>query len=236
MPGAGNNPLLMPDSRETKIFAALVTNNTSVPGRIAPITLTLGAAFTATTTGTASTMTASAAPTVPIIAGTVLRFVDAAGSYMAIVTSDSNDGSNIELTANENIPNSAVANWPGEVDLITSHNLGVQTTLNNVSTYQHIGSGESSRQDTTRTFTIAANLSEYSSGQRILRYAVNAENDVYLEVQDPNPDAVTFNTPPLSFGVARMSDGSKDGQNGNKLALSLNGTFSGAVTELEAAA
>ena len=87
MPGAGNNPLLMPDSRETKIFAALVTNNTSVPSRIAPITLTLGAAFTATTTGTASTMTASAAPTVPIIAGTVLRFVDAAGSYMAIVTS-----------------------------------------------------------------------------------------------------------------------------------------------------
>ena len=67
-------------------------------------------------------------------------------------------------------------------------------------------------------------------------YGVNAENDVYIEIQDPNPDPTTFSTPPISFGVARMSDGSKDGQNGNKLALTLNGTYSGSVVELEAAA
>ena len=236
MPGAGNNPLLMVDSRETRIYAALVTNNTTVPGRLTPITLTLGAAFTATTTGTAATNTASATPDVSILAGTRLRFVDAAGSYIGVVTADSATGAGLVMTANEDIPNGAVATWPTEVDLITSHSQGVQTTLNNVSTYQHVGSGESARQDTTRTFNISANLSEYSAGQRNLRYAVNQEQDVYIEIQDPNPDATSFSTPPLSFGVARMSDGSKDGQNGNKLALTLNGTYSGAVVEADAAA
>ena len=236
MPGASANPLIMVDSRETRIFAALIANNTTVNARLAPIQLTLGAEFAATTTATAATNTASAAPGVPIVAGTRLRFVDNAGSYIAVVAADSTSGNNLELTANETIPSGAIAEWPTEVDLATSHSQPVQTTLNNVSTYQHVGSGESSRQDTSRTFSINANLSEYSAGQRNLRYAANAEQDVYIEIRDPNPDAVAFNTPPLSFGVARMSNASKDGQNGNKLALTFAGTYSGAVTELEAAA
>ena len=236
MPGVGTaGPLLMVDARESDIYGALVANNTSVPGRLEPITLTLTAAFTATTTATAATNTASAAPTIAIRAGTPLQFKDAAGSYIAIVGTDSATGAGIEITAAEDIPNGAIAEWPVRLDLVTDHTQGVQTTLNNVSTYDHIGSGESARADTTRTFSSTANVSPYSAGQRLLNRAANQELDIYLEVRDPNPDATVFATPPLSFGIARMSDASVSGTNGQKLSRTYSATYSGTVTELDAA-
>lgn len=239
MPGVSKSatvPLLMVESRETKFFAALVANNTGVTSRITPITLTLTAEFSATASATTATNTASGAPGRPILSGTPLLFVDSAGSYLARVAADSSTGSGLSLTATETIPNGAAAVWPPEVDLVTDHTLGTQTTINNESTYQHKGSGQAARGDTSRTFNLTCRLSDYSAGQKLLTYSVDNEQDIYLEVQQPNPDSNAFSTPPIRFGVAKMSDGSQSGQNGQNLGLTFAGTFSGVVTELDPAA
>lgn len=235
MPGVGTGSVLKTvDARECKLFVALLANNTAPTARITPVVLTNSAALTASATAT-MTLSAAVAPGVPIKAGQFLQFQNAAGSYLAKVRTDYTSGTSLQIVALENIPANATAKFPAEIDLATSHSLPTQTATNSVSTYQHKGQGEVSRGDTTRSIEFSCLKSYYAAGQRTLLEAIENERDLYIEIQDPNPDANTFATPPIRWVTGIPSDGSESGDNGDKLSIDFTLQISGKVNQVDPA-
>jgi hypothetical protein len=220
------------DSREVKLYAALLANNTAPSSRVAPVNVTLGGAVTASDTATATITDIT--PGIAMQVGQPILFRDAAGSYIATVRTLFTTGTSLEIIAKEDIPNGAVAVFPPEVDLVTGHSLDTQTSTNNVSTYQHTGQGEVSRGDTTRTVQFSALKSYYSAGQETALYAIENEQDLYMELHDPNPDSDTFTTnPPIRWFSGIASAAPETGNNGDKLSLDFTMGISGSVNKVD---
>ena len=232
MPGAAAGRVLStPDARQRKSYVALIANDTSPTAAPKPVTITIGAsAVAAGTTGAAVTVTSVTLP-IDIRVGQRLEFEHATGRFLFEATENIGAGAQTELTgiAREGIPADATCVFPARVGLMLNVDTSETTGTTQFSTFDHQGTSEVARGESEQSITSSAGASYYNAGLETVIYAQRNGLDVSWIIEQPNPDASSFEEPPYEWGVGVVNDVSSSGGVNDKLQRSLGISVKGGI-------
>ncbi|MEM9116947.1 MAG: hypothetical protein AAGD09_03585 [Cyanobacteria bacterium P01_F01_bin.56] len=235
MPGTPSGDVITtPNAREIIAYNALLANGTVPTSYPAAVDLTINGAITAS--GTAQTITIDSA-TLPIAMqpGQFLLFRDSAGSYLAAVTALQAAGATTTFTAiaRENIPDTAVATFPARFYLATQMDTSETTGTTTFQTFDHGGTSETARGESSQSISSGAGDSYYNAGLRTLVYAQRNGIDVMFAMEQPNPDSNVFTTsPPIEWVVGKVTDVSAAGGVNDKRTRTVNVAVDGGIREV----
>lgn len=214
MPGPANTDVLStPNAREIVSYAALIANGTIPTSYPAPVDLTIDGAITANASPQTITIDSATLP-IAMQVGQFLTFRDSAGTYLAEVTTLAAAGTTTTFTAKalENIPDDAVASFPEKFYLATQMDTSETTGTTTFATFDHGGTSEVARSESSQTINSGAGDSYYNGGLRTLIYAQRNSQDVMFAMEQPNPDSDVFTTnPPIEWVVGKVTDVSAAG-------------------------
>jgi len=237
MPGVARSAgaLRLVEARQTKGRVAILGTGVSVSARVTPVTLTNDALVSAGATAT-MTLSTSITPDIALEVGQIVQFGDDDGVYPARVRTRFTTGTSFEIEAFEDIPASATASFPPELDLLTDLSDSGSTGTSSVSVFKSVGAGETSRDTTERTASATGFSSFYDAGGETVIKAFDSEADVYFEIEEPSPDSSTYTTNGKIFwGIAVINDLSRNRANGEKVGLDFSLQFSGALNTVDPA-
>lgn len=226
MPGAVSTEVLAtPNARESVAYCALVANGTAPASYPTPVDVEIatGSAVTGAATAQAITITSVSLP-IAMQVGQYLTFRDAAGSYLFEVTTLAASGTTTEITgiAIEDIPAGATAQFPEKFYLATQLDTTETTGTTTFATFDHAGTSETARGESTQSISSGAGDSYYNGGLQTLVYAQRNSKDVFFGIELPNPDADAFSTPPIEWCVGKVTDVSAAGGVNDKRTRTVN--------------
>jgi hypothetical protein len=145
--------------------------------------------------------------------GQVLAFKHSTGTFLATCTTAEAAGTTTEIAVScrEGVPTGAVAQFPARLELALNIDTSETTGTTNFATFDHDGISEVARGEGEQSITTGAGASYYNAGLETLVYAQRNGQDIVFVIQNPNPDANAFATPPYEWGVGVVNDVSKGG-------------------------
>jgi hypothetical protein len=213
MPGPANTSVLTtPNAREIEAYTAIIPNGTVPASYPEPVAITIDGAITGAATAQAVTIDSASLP-IAIQVGQFLTFRDAAGTYLLEVTTAVDSGAQTEITgiAIEDIPDNATASFPEKFYLPTQMDTSETTGTTTFATFDHGGTSETARGESSQTINSGAGDSYYNGGLRTLIYAQRNALDVMFAMVQPNPDSDAFDDAPVEWVVGKVTDVSSAG-------------------------
>jgi hypothetical protein len=212
MPGAAlGSVLTTPNAREIVSHVALIVNGAVPSSYPAPVTLTVGG--TAVTAGTSAATVTFASAVLPIAVqpGQFLAFRHSTGTFLAEVAALKAAGAQTTLSviALEGIPSGAVAQFPDKFFLATTMDTSETTASTTFQTFDHGGTSENARGESSQSISTGAGDSYWNSGLRTLVYAQRNGIDVMFAMVQPALSG--FSSPPVEWVVGKVTDVSAGG-------------------------
>jgi hypothetical protein len=163
--------------------------------------------------------------------GQRLEFRHSTGTFLFEVAANVASGAQTVISgiAREGVPAGAVARFPSRLGLVLNIDTSETTGTSTFSTFDHDGTSEVARGEGEQSITSSAGASYYNAGLDTIIHAQRNGLDICWLIEQPNPDAAAFATPPYEWGVGVVNDVSSSGGVNDKLQRSLGVSVKGGI-------
>lgn len=241
MPGTVSGALSTNNARDQLMRIALIANGTTPTSRIVPVNIEIAAGSPVTGSNSAQAITVESV-TLPtaIEVGQFLLFGDgAAGRVLFEATTRIAAGTVTEITGimAEDAAAGFTADFPILFNGVGEISLGETTALQTFAMFSHGGSSDVARGESTDTLSASgAGVSYYAAALNTVVEAKRLGRDLYVEVEDTNPNPDVFIAHgPIEWSIGIVDDVSKSGADGDKLTRTVSMQLSGGIRRVNPA-